>query len=72
MPMSTRIICLLLSSGLLCGGIGIHSAVAAAPTRNRIELKDGWYYLDGQKFLLNAIGQKYLYRGTWADPIRVK
>ncbi len=56
MPMSTRIICLLLSSSLLCGGIGIHSAVAAAPTRNRIELKDGWYYLDGQKFLLNAIG----------------
>lgn len=32
--------------------------VAAAPPRapGRIELRDGWYFLDGRKFLVNALG----------------
>lgn len=31
-------------------------AQAAPPPRARIELRDGWYFLDGQKTLINAIG----------------
>ena len=40
---------------LVCGTKG---AVASSPQRprTRIELKDGWYYFDGRKFLINAIG----------------
>jgi hypothetical protein len=32
------------------------TALAAAATSAKIEIKDGWYYLDGHKFFVNAIG----------------
>jgi len=35
---------------------GIGFADSRPAPKSRIELKDGWYYLDGQKVLLNAIG----------------
>ena len=37
-------------------GLGALGAAPAPKAKTRIELKDGWYYLDGHKFLLNAIG----------------
>lgn len=47
--------CLLALVALVCGD---PSALTAAPghPRARIELKDGWYHVDGRKFLINAIG----------------
>lgn len=35
---------------------GAGAAAATSPQRTKIELKDGWYYLNGRKFLINAIG----------------
>ena len=32
------------------------TALAAPAPRAKIEIKDGWYYLDGHKFFVNAIG----------------
>ena len=51
--MPKRLIPFLLA--LLCGG---SLAVAASPQRSkaRIELKDGWYFIEGRKVLINAIG----------------
>ena len=39
---------------LVVGGLGVVRAEPAP--KPRIELKDGWYFLDGRKFLINAIG----------------
>jgi len=39
------------AAALACG-----LSLAGAPPRPRIELKDGWYFLDGQKVLVNALG----------------
>ena len=41
---------------LLICGVGFNQMVAAPRAKTQIELKDGWYYLNGEKFLLNAIG----------------
>jgi len=32
------------------------TALAAPAPRTKIEIKDGWYYIDGHKFFVNAIG----------------
>jgi len=32
------------------------TALAAPAPGSRIEIKDGWYYVDGHKFFVNAIG----------------
>jgi len=38
---------------LACGPV---SASPVAAAKSRIEIRDGWYYFDGHKILLNAIG----------------
>ncbi len=49
--MNQRIVCLAIAAAMvsLC-------AATPAASASKIELRDGWYYVDGQKFLLNAIG----------------
>jgi len=44
---------LAVAAALVCGPLTLEAAPAP---KTKIELKDGWYYLDGQKFLLNALG----------------
>ncbi len=34
----------------------VGSATAGAAPKSKIEIKDGWYYVDGHKFFVNAIG----------------
>ncbi|MGB8260994.1 MAG: hypothetical protein WCE75_11610 [Terracidiphilus sp.] len=47
----------LLTRGVLLALILVSVAAAAAPApKSRIEIKDGWYWIDGHKFLVNAIG----------------
>lgn len=36
--------------------LAIAAAAATSIQKTKIELKDGWYYLNGRKFLVNAIG----------------
>lgn len=38
-------------------GTAAHSAPAAKQTR--LEIKDGWYYLDGRRIFLNALGYEF-------------
>ena len=54
--MHTRMIYVLLALVAFAGGM--NWAVAASPQRStaRIELKDGWYVIEGRKVIINAIG----------------
>lgn len=47
---------LAVTTAILCQGAVPSAAPAAKSAKTRIELKDGWYYLNGKKFLLNALG----------------
>jgi hypothetical protein len=39
------------------GGTGpAQPATRPAPSRSRVELRDGWYYVDGRKVFVNALG----------------
>ena len=54
--MQKRMMRVLLTLSVLVGGVGRLAAAPPQRPRNRIELKDGWYVLDGHKILINAIG----------------
>lgn len=51
--MSTRMLQILKTFALLACAF---TTLTAAPPKTKIELKDGWYVLDGHKALINAIG----------------
>lgn len=51
----------------------------AAVQRRRVEIKDGWYFIDGRKFFLNAIGYEigarpgqHPYQNRVPEPARVE
>ncbi len=54
--MQLRILLFLAVAMLLCCGSGVAAQSPVTKAKPRLELKDGWYYLDGRKFLLNALG----------------
>ncbi len=54
--MQLRILQFLIKTVILTCCLGFIALATPAQARSQIELKDGWYYLDGHKFLLNAIG----------------
>ncbi len=54
--MHTRHFCSAVAMIAFTCGLGVVHALPAQGPKARIELKDGWYYLDGQKVLVNAIG----------------
>jgi len=51
-----RLIPVLSTLLLLLGSVPRAAAAPPAPSKAGVELKDGWYYLHGRKFLVNAIG----------------
>ena len=57
--MKPRLLSSLAATALSCGLVGASAArpaTAPAEVESRIELKEGWFYIDGQKTLVNALG----------------
>ena len=54
--MPNRMLPALCSLMLLAGATPTGLAASPPAPNTRVELKDGWYYLDGRKFLVNALG----------------
>ncbi len=68
---------------LTLGGVAVPApadeAEPAAPRSAPIEMKDGWFYLDGEKFFINALGYEigarpgqHPYESRGNEPRRVK
>jgi hypothetical protein len=80
--MNARLLRLSVVSGTVvscCLAAAVGIATAAPPPRTRLEIRDGWYYVNGQKFFVNALGyeigarpgqQPYQQRGP--EPARLK
>jgi len=59
--------------------IALLSGISAAGQNRRVEIKDGWYFIDGRKFFVNALGYEIGARpgqhpkqNRIAEPARVK
>ena len=79
-----------MNRGLLCGillfGIAVSGACSDVESQatdvsseTRVEIRDGWYHINGQKFFVNALGYEigarpgqHPYVKRWSEPERVK
>ncbi len=52
----TRRLIVLMTAALVSLGVSTRGAAPPAEGRNRLEIRDGWYYVDGRKLFVNALG----------------
>jgi hypothetical protein len=61
------------------GCTGVQPEAAEIPSGTRVEIKDGWYFINGEKFFVNALGYEigarpgqHPYVKRWSEPERVR
>ena len=57
----------------------VESGAKEVSSETHVELREGWYYINGNKFFVNALGYEigarpgqHPYKKRWSEPERVK